>query len=318
MTPEQPAVLPGSLAALRSEAQWLAAKYPDVSDMFLSIPDMADAMGAEIIRLHAAAREAALQSLASEGQWQERVEKLEAEVAAQREYKDAAYLERNKLVALLAAIYPSGIKRTAIEGWSEDWHGCVYIDFPWGQASWHYHDSQADLFAHLPPYQHEWDGHTTEDKYEDIVRVSKEMTAALRAAPEKEEWPKEDLGDGRMVNIDPETLAKDLLNEDQCMGEAMDMVNGPNDPRMLPWERQPQSVKDHWIAKVYERFAIPAPDAAARLAQALELPQIKRVVEAATDLLLDLDNDAETLGEPNEDLMCERLRIALAALNGGP
>jgi len=82
---------------------------------------------------------------------------------------DSVYLERNKLVALLATLFPSGIKRTAIEGWSEDWHGCVYIDFPWGQASWHYHDSQADLFAFLPPYAGVWDGHTTEAKYAAIV-----------------------------------------------------------------------------------------------------------------------------------------------------
>jgi hypothetical protein len=97
--------------------------------------------------------------------------------AEQRGYKDAAYLERNKLVALLASLYPSGIKRTAIEGWSADWHGCVYIDFPWGQASWHYHDSHAGLFEHLPPYAGEWDGHTTEEKYAAIVMVA----AAIRA-----------------------------------------------------------------------------------------------------------------------------------------
>lgn len=82
--------------------------------------------------------------------------------------KDAAYLERNKLVALLATLYPSGLKRTAIEGWSEDWHGCVYIDFPWGQASWHYHDSHAHLFEGLPPYAGVWDGHSTEQKYSGI------------------------------------------------------------------------------------------------------------------------------------------------------
>jgi hypothetical protein len=87
--------------------------------------------------------------------------------------RDGAYLERNQLVALLASVYPSGIKRTAIEGWHEDWHGCVYVDFPWGQASWHYHVSQADLFAHLPPYQGQWDGHSTEAKYTAIVDASR-------------------------------------------------------------------------------------------------------------------------------------------------
>lgn len=85
--------------------------------------------------------------------------------------KDAAYLERNKLVALLSAVFPSGIKRTAIEGWSEDWHGCVYIDLPVGQASWHFHDSQLYLFNHLDEYRGEWDGHTTEEKYERVAQT---------------------------------------------------------------------------------------------------------------------------------------------------
>lgn len=85
--------------------------------------------------------------------------------------KDEAYLERNRLVALLSTLFPAGRARTAIEGWSEDWHGCVYIDLPTGQASWHYHDSQAHLFDHLPEYQGKWDGHTTEQKYERIAAL---------------------------------------------------------------------------------------------------------------------------------------------------
>lgn len=88
------------------------------------------------------------------------------------EQKDAAYLERNQVVAALAAAYPSGIAKTAIEGWDEAWHGCVYIDLPTGQASWHYHESQAHLFAHLPPYTKPWDGHTTEEKYARLAALS--------------------------------------------------------------------------------------------------------------------------------------------------
>lgn len=85
--------------------------------------------------------------------------------------KDAAYLERNQVVAALAKCFPSGIAKTAIEGWSEDWHRCVYIDLPTGQASWHYHDSQAYLFADLPPYKGTWDGHTTVEKYARIAML---------------------------------------------------------------------------------------------------------------------------------------------------
>lgn len=85
---------------------------------------------------------------------------------------DAAYLERNQVVAALASAFPSGIARTAIPGWDEEWHGCVYIDLPTGQASWHYHESQAHLFAHLSPYTKPWDGHTTDEKYERLAALA--------------------------------------------------------------------------------------------------------------------------------------------------
>lgn len=86
--------------------------------------------------------------------------------------KDGAYLERNRLVALLASMFPSGIAYTDIPGWLPDWHGCVYIDLPTGQASWHYHDSHAHLFEHLPPYTNKWDGHTTDEKYQRIAAMT--------------------------------------------------------------------------------------------------------------------------------------------------
>ncbi len=108
------------------------------------------------------------------GECAHEIHRLEAE-------KDAAYLERNRLVALLATLYPSGRGRTAIEGWSEDWHNCVYIDFPWGQASWHYHDSHAYLFAGLRRYQGNWDGHTTEQKYGRILAFTLDQIAARSA-----------------------------------------------------------------------------------------------------------------------------------------
>lgn len=94
--------------------------------------------------------------------------------AAEREATSSAYKERNQLVALLSTCFPSGKAKTAIEGWDEAWHGCVYIEFPWGQASWHYHNSDAWMFEHLPPYNKQWDGHTTEQKYAGIA-------AAIRA-----------------------------------------------------------------------------------------------------------------------------------------
>jgi hypothetical protein len=79
--------------------------------------------------------------------------------------KRLAYTERNTLVAFLAHQFPSGLRKTEIEGWDTEWHGCVFIDTPEGQMSWHYHDSDAHLFSGLPPYEKPWDGHTTAEKY---------------------------------------------------------------------------------------------------------------------------------------------------------
>jgi hypothetical protein len=99
---------------------------------------------------------------------QEPTDKLEA----MRARKDAAYEERNKVVAALARLFPSGVARTAIEGWSDDWHGCVYIDLPTGQVSWHFHDSQAHLFNGLPSYTKGWDGHDTPEKYRRLAALA--------------------------------------------------------------------------------------------------------------------------------------------------
>jgi hypothetical protein len=88
---------------------------------------------------------------------------------------DAAYLERNQCVALIARMalelgMKAGVKRTEIEGWDSSWHNCVYIDLPAGQVSWHFHEREAPLFDALPPYDGEWDGHDTEEKYRRVNR----------------------------------------------------------------------------------------------------------------------------------------------------
>ncbi len=96
---------------------------------------------------------------------------LKNEIQQLKKQKRAVYTERNRLVAFIASMFPSGIKETDIPGWDKEWHGCVYIDLPNGQASWHYHESQANMFAHLPRYEGEWDGHTTEEKYNRIAAL---------------------------------------------------------------------------------------------------------------------------------------------------
>lgn len=93
---------------------------------------------------------------------------------AEREAKDAAYRERNQVVAALARLFPSGVTKTDIPDWDPEWHGCVFIDLPTGQASWHFHDDDAELFVGLPPYEKPWDGHTTPEKYCRVAKLNNE------------------------------------------------------------------------------------------------------------------------------------------------
>lgn len=103
---------------------------------------------------------------------------FKAEVEKVRAEKDNAYLERNKCVALMARMALKlglivAVTRTDIKEWSEDWHGCVYIELPTGQVSWHFHDSQAYLFNGLPQKEHKWDEHTTPEKYDRVEAAFK-------------------------------------------------------------------------------------------------------------------------------------------------
>lgn len=91
-----------------------------------------------------------------------------------RATKDAAYAERNRLVALLTKLFPSSLERhdDSDTSWEDDWRWIVFVNLPTGQATWHIHDSEISLFAHLPRcLGAKWDGHTSEQKYERVARV---------------------------------------------------------------------------------------------------------------------------------------------------
>ncbi len=85
------------------------------------------------------------------------------------EEKDEAYRQRNYLVAALARLFPSGTRQTDIPGWDPEWHGCCFIDLPTGQISYHFHSSQAGLFADLPLYEKPWDGHDKDMVHERLM-----------------------------------------------------------------------------------------------------------------------------------------------------
>lgn len=88
--------------------------------------------------------------------------RLRAELAAMNSVKNNAYRERNRVVAALAKLFPSGV---AVDPSEPDWP-VLYIDLPDGQVSWHFQRSEAvELLAGIPKYEGEWDGHSTEEKY---------------------------------------------------------------------------------------------------------------------------------------------------------
>lgn len=117
--------------------------------------------------------------------------RLRAALAAEREAKesatatkDAAYHERDQVVAALAALasisgWPVWLAKH-VGPWEDDWRNIVFIGTPHGQVSWHYHDSERDLFsAHRSDDSTPWDGHSTDEKY---ARLSRLNDDARRAA----------------------------------------------------------------------------------------------------------------------------------------
>lgn len=105
-----------------------------------------------------------------------RIEELERQ-------KNAAYHERNQLVAFVSAVYPSALGKHDPDDkdWDPEWRNIVYVELPTGQASWHIHDSDLPLFDHIERRfafndvvccygggEHAgsaWDGHSTEENY---------------------------------------------------------------------------------------------------------------------------------------------------------
>lgn len=83
------------------------------------------------------------------------------------------YNERDRLVALISSLYPSHLARHEGEDWDDDWRNVVYIDTPEGQLSWHIANKEVPLFGHLITGENNWDGHTTEEKYNRIERLIK-------------------------------------------------------------------------------------------------------------------------------------------------
>ena len=84
---------------------------------------------------------------------------------------NAAYTERANLVALLAQLYPSGWDYSDDTTWP-----IVYIDLPTGQAAWHISPDDWWICACVPRrHGSQWDGHTTDEKYQRIRHLIEEI-----------------------------------------------------------------------------------------------------------------------------------------------
>lgn len=93
--------------------------------------------------------------------------------------KDGAYSERNKILSMLAHLanfmgWKVGIGQhpESDTSWDKDWRTILFIEFPTGQGSWHFHDSEVHLLNGLPKYDGKWDGHSTEEKYKRLAELS--------------------------------------------------------------------------------------------------------------------------------------------------
>ncbi len=98
-----------------------------------------------------------------------------------RAERDAAYVERNRLVAALARLVISiggsawlaDHRDVPGEDWDPEWRTVVFIEGPIGQLSWHLHDSDVPLFDGLPRGANTWDGHTTDEKYARVSQIGR-------------------------------------------------------------------------------------------------------------------------------------------------
>lgn len=106
--------------------------------------------------------------------------------------RDAAYAERDQLVAFLARLYPSHLKRHEGGEWEDDWRTIVCVHSPAGQLTWHIHDSELAWFGHLnhkpdPFADCVWDQHTTKDKYRRLQELPGASTGQFQEESSEEQ-----------------------------------------------------------------------------------------------------------------------------------
>lgn len=96
------------------------------------------------------------------------------------------YKERDMCVALIAGLAVAftefevwiGKHPENDETWDREWMNIVYMELPTGQLSWHIHDSELEMFKFLEEGRlfKEYDGYTTEEKYDRIKEYLRWLT----------------------------------------------------------------------------------------------------------------------------------------------
>jgi cell division septal protein FtsQ len=93
-----------------------------------------------------------------------------------KEHKDIAYWERNQLILFLTRLFPSHLEKHPIEDkqWPIDLRNIIVVETSKGQMCWHISDKELKYFKHLKlKKENSWDGHTIEEKYERLKKLSK-------------------------------------------------------------------------------------------------------------------------------------------------
>lgn len=104
---------------------------------------------------------------------------VERALISERNARDAAYTERNAVVAVLARMALDRGWRAWLgqhepaEGWDPEWLTVVFVEIAGKQCSWHVHKNDASLFAFLPQTGEPWDGHDTYGKYYNLGRFAR-------------------------------------------------------------------------------------------------------------------------------------------------
>ncbi|MBM9509967.1 hypothetical protein [Actinacidiphila acididurans] len=93
--------------------------------------------------------------------------------------RDGAYRERNALAALAAGQAESAVVAPATDVPEPGWQ-ILYLVLHGRQCSWHFGPRDADLIEHLEHVpaddpRAQWDGHTTEAKYEHIAWIARAL-----------------------------------------------------------------------------------------------------------------------------------------------